>query len=263
MTQNTTQTMIFKDFFGKKILVDFNAGQVSSDGGLLLLRQTETRLKLIDRVSAVLHDRRNPAYIKHGLKQLLSQRVYQIAAGSEDANDCTTLKEDPILKIACESNGPLASQPTMCRFENAPGRATLYRMAHVLVDVFIDSYQRPPASIIWDIDDTDDPTHGSQQLSLFNAYHDGYCYQPLHIYEGQSGKLITTILRPGRRPSGREVVSILKRLIPKLRKAWPKVGIILRGDAHFSSPAICDFCEVNNIKYVLGYSSYPPLVKPE
>jgi hypothetical protein len=135
----------------------------------------------------------------------------------------------------------------------------LYRIGEVLVDVFIDSYAKPPKAIVLDIDDTDDPTHGSQQLSLFNAYHDCYCYMPIHIYEGKSGKLITTILRPGKRPSGNEIVSILKRIIKKIRKAWPDVGILLRGDSHYSSPAVYDFCDDKNIKYVLGFKSYKPL----
>jgi hypothetical protein len=149
----------------------------------------------------------------------------------------------------------------MCRFENAPTRTTLYRIGEALVDVFIDSYHKPPQSIVLDVDDTDDPTYGSQQLTLFNAYHDCYCYMPLHIYEGKSGKLITTILRPGKRPSGKEVVVILKRIVRKIRGAWPKVGILLRGDAHFSAPAVFDFCDEHQIKYVFGFKAYQPLLK--
>jgi hypothetical protein len=149
----------------------------------------------------------------------------------------------------------------MCRFENAPGRSALYRIGAALVDAFIDSNHKPPKSIILDLDDTDDPTHGGQQLSLFNAYHDCYCYMPLHIYEGKSGKLITTILRPGKRPSGKEIVTILKRLVKKIRRSWPQVGILLRGDAHFSAPAVFDFCDEHQIKYVFGFKAYHPLLQ--
>ncbi len=260
MSKNTNQMMLFKEISGKKIEVDFNGGEVSSNAGLLFLRETESQVGVINKVAAAIHDKRHPGYIKHQIVQLLTQRVFQIACGYEDANDSNTLKHDPIMKIACEKDDVLASQPTMCRFENAPTRTTLYRIGQTLIDVFINSYNKPPQSIVLDIDDTDDPTHGSQQLSLFNAYHDCYCYMPLHVYEGTSGKLITTILRPGRRPSGKEIASILKRIIRKIRKVWPHVGILLRGDSHFSTPAVYGFCDEHNIKYVFGFTSYKPLL---
>lgn len=261
MAENTTQTMLFKDFFGKKAAVDFNGGEISSDSGLLFLRETESQIGIINRIANVIHDQRHPGYVKHHNVHLLSQRVFQVAAGYEDANDSDRLKHDPILKMACEKDGPLASQPTMSRFENAPGRTTLYRIGAALVDAFIDSYDQPPKGIVLDLDDTDDPTHGSQQLSLFNAYHDCYCYMPLHIYEGSSGRLITTILRPGKRPSGREIVTILKRIVKKVRQAWPGAGILLRGDSHFSAPAVYEFCDQHDISYVFGFKSYKPLMQ--
>ncbi len=238
MGKNTKQTMLFKEISGKKVEVDFNGGDVSSDAGLLFLRETESQIGVINKVANAIHDKRHPSYVKHQIVQLLTQRVFQIASGYEDANDSNDLKNDPILKISCDKDDPLASQPTMCRFENAPSRMTLYRIGEALVDIFINSYAKPPKAIILDIDDTDDPTHGSQQLSLFNGYHDCYCYMPLHISEGKSGKLITTILRPGKRPSGVEIVSILKRIVKKLRVLWPDVFILLRGDSHYSSPAV-------------------------
>ena len=261
MTKNTNQTMLFKEISGKKVEVDFNGGDVSSDAGLLFLRETESQIGVINKVANAIHDERHPSYVKHQIVQLLTQRVFQIASGYEDANDSNDLKNDPILKISCEKDDPLASQPTMCRFENAPSRMALYRIGEVLIDIFINSYAKPPKAIILDIDDTDDPTHGSQQLSLFNAYHDFYCYMPIHIYEGKSGKLITTILRPGKRPAGNEIASILKRIVKKLREVWPDVGILLRGDSHYSSPTVYDFCDEHNIKYVFGFKSYKPLLQ--
>ena len=261
MAENTTQTMLFKEFFTKKVAVDFNGGEVSSDAGLLFLRETESQIGIIERVANAIADHRHPSYVKHQIVQLLSQRVYQIAAGYEDANDCDTLKHDPILKLACEKDDILASQPTMCRFENAPDRRTLYRIGAALVDAFIASYDKAPKAIILDLDDTDDPTHGSQQLALFNAYHDCYCYLPLHIYEGNSGKLITTILRPGKRPSGREIVTILKRIVKRIRQAWPEAGILIRGDSYYSAPAVYDFCDRYDIKYVFGFKPYKPLLQ--
>lgn len=262
MTQNTKQMMLFKDISHKKVVADFNGGDVSSDGGLLFLREVESKMHVIKRVTDVLNDRRHPGYVKHLITQLMSQRVFQVASGYEDANDSDNLKNDPIMKIVCDRlNGSLASQPTISRFENSLSRTDLYRIAQVFVDVFIDSYKKPPKGIILDLDDTEDETHGSQQLSFFNAYHGGYCFMPLHIYEGKSGKLITTVLRTGKRPSGKEIVMILKRIIERIRKVWPKVGIIVRGDSHYGCPEVFDFCDEHHLKYVFGLTLRKPMLK--
>ena len=265
MTKSTKQLILFKDISGKKVEADFDGGEVSSDAGLLFLRETEAKLGIIRRMANVLRDRRHQSYIIHDLLELLSQRVFQIASGYEDANDCDDLRKDPIIKIACEklplSDEELGSQPTMCRFENAPSRTDLYRLGEALVDNFIDSYKRAPEGIILDLDDTDDETHGHQQLRLFNAFHDMFCYMPMHIYEGKSGKLITAILRPGKRPSGKEIVSILKRVVKKIRDAWPDVGIMIRGDSHYGAPEVYDFCEGEDLKYIFGLTPQNPMWK--
>jgi len=262
MTQNTKQMMLFKDISGKKVVADFNGGDVSSDGGLLFLREVDEKIKVVRRIANVLPDRRHPGYVQHEVEQLLKQRVFQIASGYEDANDSDDLKHDPIMKIACNKlHDSLASQPTISRFENAFSRTDLYRIAQAFVDVFISSYKKSPEAIILDLDDTDDPTHGNQQLSFFNGYHGCYCFMPLHIYEGRSGKLVTTILRPGKRPSGKEIVMILKRIIKRIREAWPKVGIIIRADSHYGCPEVFDFCDEQNLQYVLGLTGRKPMVK--
>ncbi|MDH5386743.1 MAG: IS1380 family transposase [Candidatus Aminicenantes bacterium] len=263
MKECTTQLMLFKGLLGKKIEVDFDGGEVSSDAGLLFLRETEAKHGIIRRMANVLRDRRHKSYITHDLLELFSQRVFQIASGYEDANDSNDLRKDPIIKIACEkppdSTEELGSQPTMCRFENAPSRTDLYRLGEAFVDLFIDSYKRAPKGIILDLDDTEDETHGHQQLSLFNAFHDMYCYMPMHIYEGKSGKLVAAILRPGKRPSGKEIVSILKRIVKKIRLVWPDVGIMIRGDAHYGAPEVYDFCEENDLKFVFGLTPRNPM----
>lgn len=265
MTQYTNQLMLFKGLFGKKVQVDFNGGDVSSDSGLLLLREAEAKIGLFEKVVHAIHDDRHPGYIKHGIMELLKQRVYQIASGYEDANDSNELRKDPILKIACDkpssSDSYLASQPTISRFENAPKRTTLYRIACALLDVFIESYDTPPEGIVIDFDDTADATYGNQQLTFFNAYHDCHCYMPMHIYEGKTGKLITTILRPGKRPSGKEIVSILKRIVRIIREAWPEVGILIRGDSYYSCPAVYKYCKEHNIRFIFGFKPYSTLVK--
>jgi len=261
MNKNTNQLTLFKDFFHKKIEVDFNGGEVSSDAGWLFLREMESKTGIISKIANIIGDKRHPGYTRHSICQLLTQRVFQISSGYEDANDCNELRNDPILKIACDKEESLASQPTMCRFENTPTKRVLYRIAQAFVEVFIASYKKPPEGIVIDLDETEDVTYGHQQLALFNSYYDSRCYLPMHIYEGRTGKLITTILRPGRRPSGEEIVTILKRIISKIRKAWPDIGIIIRGDSCYSAPEVFDFCREHDLKFIFGYKSYNPVVK--
>ena len=256
MCQDTQNTLPFASISGKKVEADFDGGNVTTDGGVLFLRQVESDVGIISRIVSCLPDRRHASYVKHPLEEMIRQRVFQIACGYEDANDCNDLRRDPGFKAACDqlpfSGEDLSSQPTMTRLENSVSRTALYRIARALVDGFLASYPEPPEAIILDIDDTDDPTHGAQQLSLFNAYYDEHCFLPLHIFEGQSGKLITTLLRPGRPFCGKQIVSILKRLVAHIRKAWPHVQVFLRGDSHFSSPEVHAWCEGNRVYYVLG-----------
>jgi hypothetical protein len=150
------------------------------------------------------------------------------------------------------SGDPLCSQPTMSRLENAPGRRALARMLAAMVDLFCDSWACVPQRIVLDIDDTWDAAHGAQQLALFNAHYDGYGFLPIHIYEATSGKPVAAILRPGKTPSGAEVLAILRRLIRRLRKNWPRVEILVRGDSHYARPEALDWLEDEGRSYVFG-----------
>ena len=173
MRKDTKHALSFASIFSKKVEADFDGGTLTSDGGAPVLREVDTQVGLIDRLVAAVRDRRHPSYVTHSLKDLLRQRVFQMACGYEDANDCHALRGDPGFKLACErlpeSGADLASQPTMTRLENSVSRTALYRIAQALVDTFIASYPTPPKAIILDIDDTDDPTHGAQELSVFNG----------------------------------------------------------------------------------------------
>jgi len=259
MTKDNQTMLPFASISGKKVEADFDGGIITSDGGVLFLREVESKVGVIRRLVDSLRDHRHQSYVDHSYEELLRQRVFQIACGYEDANDCNDLRRDPALKAACGRlpicGDDLASQPTMSRLENSVSRTDLYRMARALVDIFLSSYESPPEAIILDADDTSDPTYGEQQLSFFNGYYDEYCFMPLHIYEGRSGKLITTILRPGKRISGKEIVTILKRLVSYIRKRWPKVKIFLRADSHFSAPEVHEWCEKEQVYYVLGQGS--------
>ena len=243
---------------GKPVEAAFDGGMLSSDAGVLVLREVEHKLGLADRLAACLPDCRDPNRIDHTIAEMMRFRVFAIAAGYADADDCDSLRTEPVFKMAVgrlpESGDPLCSQPTMSRLENAPSRISLIRMMAAMVDLFCDSWRQVPARIELDIDDTEDRVHGHQQLSLFNAYYDGYCFLPIHIYEATSGKLVAAILRPGKTPSGAEGRTILKHVIRRIRKNWPRVEILVRGDSHYGRPEVMDWCEDNGIGYVFGLS---------
>ena len=254
--ETSPHPLSFARVSGKKVEADFDGGFTTKDGGLLLLRKAEAHTGVLKRMVAALPDRRHPSYIDPTYEDLFRQRVFQIACGYEDANDSDDLRCDPGLKAACDRaplTGPdLASQPTLSRLENRVSRSDLYRLARSLLDTFIASYEKPPKKIIVDIDDTEDITHGAQQLTLFNAYHKEYCYLPVHLYEGHSGRWITAILRRGRGIKGREAAAILQRVFAAIRKGWPKVQITLRGDSHFSTPEVHEVCEEYRLSFILG-----------
>ncbi|HRD07982.1 MAG: IS1380 family transposase [Bacteroidales bacterium] len=248
----------------KQIELSFTGYDISSDGGLLLLREVENQMGLINRISNCITDNRDQRYVDHTIREMLTQRVFQIAAGYEDCNDCDDLRDDMIFKT-CAGRLPqtglsLASQPTMSRLENSIKSQDLYRIGQELVDTFVESYDREPGVIILDCDDTNNNTYGQQELNLFNQYYHDHCYMPLHIYEGLSGKLITTILKPGRRSKQSDIASLLKKLILHLRKEWANTMIIVRGDSHFTSADFMRWCEEQyNTGYITGVSGHRKL----
>jgi hypothetical protein len=243
----------------KKVELSFSGERISSDGGLLLLREVENQLGILERISSCITDVRDSRYIDHTLKEMITQRVFQIAAGYEDCNDCNDLRSDMVMK-ACANRLPqtgddLASQPTMSRLENTVTTRDLYKIGRELLDFFVASYSTQPGVIIIDCDDTNNNTYGQQELALFNNYYHDHCYMPLHIYEGLTGKLITTILKPGRRNKQNNVASLLKKLICHLREKWPDTLIIVRGDSHFASKDFMEWCANNPLTgYITGLS---------
>jgi hypothetical protein len=257
MEENTQLSLQFASISGKKVTADFTGGDVTSDIGVMAIREIAKKIGIIEQLAKAIHDERHQSYVKHEIIELLTQRIFQIICGYEDANDANDLRIDPGFKASCgklPSDDDLASQPTITRFENSISTKDLYRIAEVFIDQFIASYASPPDALILDIDDTDDETHGAQQMSLFNGYHDEYCYMPLYIFEGQTGNLVTSILRPGKRPNGKEIRSIFKRIIKRIRTAWPNVGILVRGDSHFATPELYSWCDTHNVHYILGLS---------
>ena len=242
----------------KKVTAAFDGGLISSDGGVLLLAGADRKLGLIDRLAGLIPDHRDPNLITHTMADILRPRVFAIACGYPDANDLDDLRQDPAFKLACgrlpETGVALTSQPTMSRWENAPDLRTLVRLSHGMVDLWCESYRRPPKAITLDIDDTPNVVHGHQQLSLFNAHYDERCFSPIHVYDAASGHCVVTILRPGKTPSGKEVRSHLRRLVRRIRRHWPNTVITVRGDSHYGRREAMDWCERNAVQYVFGLS---------
>ena len=240
----------------KKVSVAFDGGLLSSDGGVLVLRDVERRLGLATRLAGCLTDRRNASRIDHKIVDMMRLRMFLIAAGYEDADDCDSLRSDPVFKMAVgrlpKSGDALCSQPTMSRLENAPSKIEIARMMAAMIDQFCASWARPPAAITLDIDDTLDRVHGRQQLSLFNAYHDERCFLPIHIYEGGSGKPVAFILREGKTPGGSEVRAVIRHVTRHIQRIWPKTRICWRGDSHYARPEAMAWCEANGIDYIFG-----------
>jgi hypothetical protein len=241
---------------GKPVHIAFDGGRLTSDGGILLLAEIERRLGIAERLARCLEDPRAPARVTHQLAEMIRFRALLIAAGYPDANDCDTLRSDPAFKLAVgrlpESGADLCSQPTISRLENLPGASALKRMMAAMIELFCDSFAAVPHRIVLDIDDTEDRVHGQQQLSLFHAHYDSRCFLPIHIYEATTGKPVAVILRPGKTPDGAEVALVLRHVVKAIRRRWPRVEILIRGDSHYARPEAMSWLERNRVGYVFG-----------
>lgn len=242
----------------KSLTATFDAGRLSSDGGLVVLREIEARLDLAGTITAPLRDDRDPSRVRHSYADMARARMLMIAAGYEDCDDVDALRADPALKIAVgrcpETGADLMSQPTLSRLENLPDWRALARIGLGQIDLYCRSFARPPSRIVLDIDDTDDPVHGQQELALFNAHYDCTCFQPIHVFDGLSGKPVLSLLRPGKRPSGEEVAKVLRHVIRRIRKHWPRVDILVRGDSHYCSEPALAVLERLGCDYIIGFA---------
>ena len=246
----------FGRVFNLDILADFEGGDITSDAGGLLLKEIDLRYRITEMAAAVLSDGRQSGKVNHTLIDLLRQRVYQIALGYEDQNDADNLRRDPSLKTMVgrrpQSDPDLSSQPTLCRFENHRGFDELYRLSEFLMELYIRVHPGPRKAIVLDMDATDDPTHGQQEFTFFHGYYEQHMYHPLLVFDGGDGFPMATVLRPGNTHSGHRSVAILKRLVHRLRQAYPEATILFRADAGFALPEMYDFLESNDIRYVIG-----------
>jgi len=239
----------------KKLTVDFEGGNQSSDGGLLLLRQAERKVGVCRRIAAAMPDRRDASRICHAMFELVMARVLAIACGHEDAIDLDRLRHDPLLKLAVgrcpDSGAPLASQSTISRLENAPSRTQAARLTAALIDQAGTSV-KPRQQEVLDIDDTFCTAHGGQQLAFWNAHHDERGFASMHIYHVASGAPLVTILRPARTPKGTEVRTVIKHVTKRMRRHWPKTRIVWRGDSHYGRVEAMEWAENNDTDYIFG-----------
>jgi hypothetical protein len=255
MTDDTLLPFDLPAVCRKKLTVDFDGGNQSSDGGLLLLRQAERKHGVCARLAAAMPDRRDASRVEHEMFEMVTARVSAIACGHKDAIDLNRLRHDPLMKIAVgrcpQSDAPLASQSTISRLENAPSKTEAARLTAALLDQ-TGTTVKPGRQAIFDIDDTFCAAHGGQQLAFWNAHHDERGFASMHIYHAQSGTPVVAILRPARTPKGTEVRTVIKHVTKRMRKHWPKTRIIWRGDSHYGRVEAMEWGEDNNSDYIFG-----------
>jgi hypothetical protein len=228
----------------------FDGGDIASDGGALLLREVDRRLGLTKAAAAALGDDRRAKSVKHGMRELLAQRVYGLCCGWEDVTDHNRLRSDLVLQTAVGRAEPLASAPTLSRLETAATPAQATALNAVLVDTFIASQRQPPREVILDIDATHVPLHGAQEKAHFHRYYDNYCYLPLYVFAGQD--LLACVLRPSSRDPASVLSALVKLLARRLRQAWPEVRLIVRGDSGFCRPEALKRFERWGVHYIIG-----------
>ena len=257
MIQSVLPQLSFSFYRHQAIRADFSGGQITSDAGLLPLRAFDQQHHLSRDWAAVLRDRRQEDRVQHDSLALLRQRLYQIVGGYEDANDADRLRHDPLLQIVADEKlgDALGSQPTLSRWENSACARDLVRLSDTGCEQFIrlcGDQVRQRGEILLDLDSTDDPTYGQQQLSFFNGAYGQHMYHPMLIFERHTGCLLAARLRPGNASSHARIVPMLLRLVPRLQAAFPEVTIQLRGDAGFAFPLLYQFCEFFDIQYAIG-----------
>jgi len=268
------QTVLFPDLFNKPLIATFDQPHASSDGGAVLLKAADARYGLIDGFARCLVDDRQAGKVRHTLTDLLAQRIFGLACGYPDANDADRLADDPIHKLLLGRDpidgDPLASQPTISRFENQVGVQALYAMGRELAASVIDRHRQRlhgrARRITIDLDPTDDPTHGAQQLTFFNGHYDCWCYLPLLTFltfnDEAEQYLCAAILRPGNAPATRGAIGTLCRLLAMLRVAFPRARFLVRLDGGFATPEVFDFLDAEpGLDYVVAMAENAVLTR--
>ena len=261
MTECNQSSFGFEGFGSREIVARFDGGTISSDGGALLLRQTDKRLNLLPRLAKCFFDGRKQERVEHTVEEMLSQRVYGLALGYEDLNDHEQLRTDPLFAVLSgrqDVDRPLAGKSTLNRMELGAGTGHRYKkitfwkqgIDELLVRLFIESQETVPEQIILDVDTTDLPLHGKQEGRFFHGYYDEYCYLPLYIFCGE--QVLCARLREAGHDAANGALGEIQRIVAQIRVAWPEVRIILRGDSGFCRNALMSWCEANGVDFVFG-----------
>jgi hypothetical protein len=269
MTQCITQLSL--GFLGQRpVVIDFDAPELSSDGGAVLLRQVDDQLGVSAGLAAMVADRRNPALVIHDLQEQVRQRVFGIALGYEDCNDAERLRHDPLLKTVCgrlpDDRRGLSSQPTLSRFENAVDWASIRRLTNWFEATYVAMLPDDTTQVILDIDSTEDETHGGQQLSFFNAHYDHYMYHPLLLFDGSTSQLISARLRPGSAHASRGAAGLLARVIRQIKRRFPQAHVVVRADGGFCVPRVLRVLEqldhdLGDVDYLLSIPKNKALLR--
>lgn len=260
MTECIQETFAFTAHFSRRVEAEFTAGQVSSDGGALLLREVDRGINLVKRLAGCFLDGRSPLLVKHQVSEMLAQRIYGLALGYEDLNDHDELRRDPLLGLLSgkrKLEEELAGKSTLNRLELA-GRTTRYHkisysaeaMDRLLVDLYLESHNRPPEQIVLDLDATDIPLYGHQPERFFHGYYDSYCYLPLYIFAGD--QLLCARLRPANQDAAAGSGQEVRRIVEQIRQRWPEVKIVLRADSGFCREELMAWCEAHHVDYLFG-----------
>lgn len=262
MTECIESRFDFATHYRREVVGEFNGGTITSDGGALLLRETDRRMNLLGRFSECFLDGRNPVLVKHQVEQMLAQRVYGLALGYEDLNDHEQLRKDPLLGLLAgktePGKEPLAGKSTLNRMELGDGQPSRYKkitywrdsIDDLLLDVFVEAHETAPEQIVLDIDTTDFAIHGGQEGRFYHGYYDHYCYLPLYVFSGEH-VLCARLRRSNIDPSAGSRKEI-ERIVRRIRAAWPQVHVILRGDSGFCREELMAWCEGNGVDYVFG-----------
>ena len=271
MTECNQEVFSFASHFSRRVEVSFTAGQVSSDGGALLLRQADRKIGLLKRVASCFTDRRSPLLVEHQLPEMLSQRIYGLALGYEDLCDHEQLRHDPLMAVLAgrrKLEEPLAGKSTLNRLELPGGSKRYHKIDYapakidaLLCDLYIESHTAMPEQIVLDLDATDIPLHGHQPERFFHGYYDSYCYLPLYIFAGD--QLLCARLRPANIDGAAGALDEVKRIVAQLRSRWPKVRIVLRGDSGFCREELMAWCEAaeNKVDFLFGLARNSRLQK--
>jgi hypothetical protein len=259
-TECSQETFCFAPHFSRRVEAGFTAGQVSSDGGALLLREVDGKINLLGRLAGCFIDGRSPLLVVHQLSEMLAQRIFGLALGYEDLCDHEQLRSDPLLGLLSgkrKLEEPLAGKSTLNRLELVGRTGRYHKISYsagaidrLLVDLYLESHAAPPAEIVLDLDATDIPVYGHQPERFFHGYYDSYCYLPLYIFVGD--QLLCARLRPANQDGAAGSVEEVKRIVEQLRRRWPNVKVVLRADSGFCREALMAWCEANQVDYVFG-----------